>query len=101
MNRNTSSRDEREQQVIQMLVSLRLVGCEAHKEDKLLLYAYIDDKISLNDLLAHVHQFTTLETYEEWQRTAAQSTIDNDKLDINHAMEEICAFIVRKQKNRR
>ena len=100
MKRNTSNRDDREQHVNQMLAGLRLVGIEPDKEDKLLLHAYIDDRVSLNDLLAHSRQFMTLATYEEWQRTAAQSTIDNHQAGINHyqVMEEMRAFIVRKQK---
>ena len=100
MKRNTSNRDDREQHVNQMLASLRLVGIEPDKEDKLLLHAYIDDRVSLNDLLAHSRQFMTLATYEEWQRTAAQSTIDNHQSLINHyqVMDEMRAFIIRKQK---
>jgi hypothetical protein len=103
MKRNTSNRDDREQHVNQMLTSLRLVGFEPDKEDKLLLHAYIDDRVSLNDLLAHSRQFMTLATYEEWQRTAAQSTIDNHQAGINHyqVMDEMRASIIRKQKNRR
>lgn len=100
MKRNTTSRDDREQQVTQMLASLRLAGFEPDKQDKLLLHAYIDDRVSLNDLLAHARQFATLAAYEEWQRTAVQSPIDGHKLGINHyqVMEEMRAFIARKQK---
>lgn len=100
MKRNTTSRDDREQQVTQMLASLRLAGFEPDKEDKLLLHAYIDDRVSLNDLWTHAHQFATLAAYEEWQHTNGQNTIDSHKLGNNHyqVMEEMRAFIVRKQK---
>ena len=100
MKRNTSNRDDREQHVNQMLTSLRLVGFEPDKEDKLLLHAYIDDRVSLNDLLAHSRQFTTLAVDKEWRRTAAQSNIDNHQSVINHyqVMDEMRAFIIRKQK---
>ena len=100
MKRNTSNRDDREQHVNQRLTSLRLVGFEPDKEDKLLLHDYIDDRVSLNDLLAHSRQFTTLAAYKEWRRTAAQSNIDNHQSVINHyqVMDEMRAFIIRKQK---
>ena len=91
MKRNTTSRDDREQQVTQMLASLRLAGFEPDKEDKLLLHAYIDDRVSLNDLWTHAHQFATLAAYEEWQHTNGQNTIDSHKLGNNHyqVMEEM------------
>lgn len=93
-----AGRADRERQVTQMLASSRLEGFEPDEADKLLLYAYIDDKASLADLLAHARQFATLAAYEEWQRTHVKSSIDDPKPNISpdQVMTEMLALIERK-----
>lgn len=95
-----TTRADRERYVAQMLVSSRLEGLEPDETDKLLLQAYIDDKASLADLLAHARQFATLAAYEEWQRTHSQTSIDDPKSNTSHdqVMAEIRALIERKHK---
>ena len=95
-----TSRADRERQVAQMLASPRLEGLEPDETDKLLLRAFIDDKASLSDLLAHARQFATLAAYEEWQRTHKQYLIDDPKQNTpsDQVMAEIIALIERKHK---
>jgi len=93
-----TSRADRERQVAQMLASSRLEGLEPDETDKLLLRAYIDDKVSLSDLLAHARQFATLAAYEEWQRTHGQCLIDDPKPNVSpdQVMGEMLVLIERK-----
>lgn len=95
-----TSRADRERQVAQMLASSRLEGLEPDETDKLLLRAYIDDKVSLSDLLAHARQFATLAAYEEWQRTHRQSLINDPKPNVSpdQVMGEMLVLIERKHK---
>lgn len=95
-----TNRADRERQVAQMLASSRLEGLEPDETDKLLLRAYIDDKVSLSDLLAHARQFATLAAYEEWQRTHGQCLIDDPKPNVSpdQVMGEMLVLIERKHK---
>jgi len=52
-----TTRANRERHVAQMLANHRIEGYEPDDADKQLQAAYIDGKATLDDLLAHAHQF--------------------------------------------
>lgn len=64
MGPKLTTRTERKQHVERMLASFRLEGIEPAIEDKMLLQFYIDGTVSLDDLLAHAHQFAAAAAYE-------------------------------------
>jgi hypothetical protein len=59
----------RKKYVIQMLAISSLEGIEPDEVDQLLLEAYIEGRVSLDQLLAHASQFATSAAYDEWKST--------------------------------
>jgi hypothetical protein len=94
-----SERANRERHVAQMIASSQLEGLAPDKSDQVMLQAYIDGVVTIEDLLAHASQFATLAAYEKWQRINAQNLIDNPQrcTSTKQVMNEMQALIKRKK----
>jgi len=60
-----------------ILFRLRSEEIEPDESDMILLQAYIDNRISLADLLGHALQFSTQEHYREWMINTARLSGDD------------------------
>ena len=86
------------QRAAKMLDVLIFEGVAVDDGDVSMLCSYIRGSISGQDLLAHVHQFATLSSYQDWLSTT--STMHSDNSNSVPSVEQVIAefeqFIRRK-----
>ena len=81
-----------------MLDVLSSEGIAVDDGDVSMLCGYIRGSISRQDLLAHVHQFATLSSYQDWLSTTAKMPGDdpNSASSVEQVMAEFERFLRRK-----
>jgi hypothetical protein len=79
-----TTRADRERHVAQMLANHRIEGYKPDDTDKQFQAAYIDGTATLDDLLAHAHQFATAASYDRWFRSQVQESIEDPSPSIPH-----------------
>lgn len=84
--------------VAELLDDLHFEGIEIDDHDLVMLNGYAQGNISVNDLLAHICQFSSFSAYQEWLgMNFKKHVIDPDAdFSIELIVVEIGAFIRRK-----
>jgi hypothetical protein len=84
------------QRVAQMLHVLSLEGITVDDGDISMLCSYMKGTVSGRDLLAHVYQFATLSSYQDWLNTTSRIHGGNSSPTVEQIVAEVERFIRRK-----
>jgi hypothetical protein len=84
------------QRVAQMLHVLSLEGITVDDGDISMLCSYMKGTVSGRDLLAHVYQFATLSSYQDWLSTTSRMHGGNSSPTVEQIVAEVERFIRRK-----
>lgn len=73
----------RERQVLQMIEELAAEGMLVGQDNTTMLHAYVAGTMSGVDLLAHVHQFASMEAYHDWWLDYQETLVNNPNLLVS------------------
>ncbi|MGF6183763.1 hypothetical protein ABIB42_004821 [Massilia sp. UYP32] len=95
---SSTFRHMRGRQVAHMLNGVTAEGIRIDHCDMTMINAYARGEVSGRDLLAHVCQFTTLTSYQEWLKTGFDRHGSSRKtsVSVEQNVAEVAAYIRRK-----
>ena len=88
----------RRRHVARIIQVLALDKIAVEQNDLVMLIAYVKGDVSGQDLLAHVHQFSSLMSYQDWLEIDAVKYADNTNSSpsVEKIVAEVEIFIRRK-----
>ena len=74
-------------QVARVIDALSSSGIEVAESDLIMLRAFSRQTVSATDMLAHAHQFVSVQDYEDWQKQ--QAAVSGDGEDSAATFERV------------